>query len=136
MASPQVAGVIALMYAAMPQNMIQSYKNEPANFALKVKQSLLNGADSLASLDGLVASSRRLNAYGAIDKILKTDGIAAKRLPENTNLYLYPNPTTGELRIKNGKLSINSVEILDIFGKSIHTIHTLPKNRVRKVVRR
>ncbi len=130
MATPQVAGVIALMYAAMPQNMIQLCKNDPANFALKVKHSLFEGADSLAALDGLVASSRRLNAYGAINKVLKIDGVVAKRLPKNISLYLYPNPTTGELRIKSGKLSINSVEILDIFGKSVNTVHTFSKNRV------
>jgi subtilisin family serine protease len=41
MATPQVAGVIALMYAEMPQSMIQAYKINPANFALSVKQYLL-----------------------------------------------------------------------------------------------
>ncbi|MDR0793968.1 MAG: S8 family peptidase [Chitinophagaceae bacterium] len=73
MATPQVAGVIALMYAAMPENMIQAYKSDPANFALLVKQYLLDGADSLPSLNGLVASSRRLNAYGAIYTALRNN---------------------------------------------------------------
>jgi len=68
MATPQVAGVIALMYAAMPQSMIQAYKSNPANFALSVKQHLLDGADRIPSLNGLVASGR-LNAYAAVQAV-------------------------------------------------------------------
>ena len=70
MATPQVSGTIALMYAALPEEMMQACKNDPANFCLSVRQSLLDGADHLPSLDGLVASGRRLNAYGAIESIL------------------------------------------------------------------
>ena len=70
MATPQVTGTIALMYAAMPEEMMMACKNDPAEFCLSVRQSLLDGADHLASLDGLVADSRRLNAYGAIEEML------------------------------------------------------------------
>ncbi len=70
MATPQVAGTIALMYAAMPEEMMQACKSDPANFCLSVRQSLFDGADHLPSLDGLVASGRRLNAYGAIEILL------------------------------------------------------------------
>ena len=70
MATPQVTGTIALMYAAMTEEMIQACKNDPADFCLTVRQSLFDGADSLPSLNGLVASSRRLNAYGAIETLL------------------------------------------------------------------
>lgn len=70
MATPQVTGTIALMYAAMPQEMMQACKDDPANFSLLVRESLLDGADHLASLDGLVAQGRRLNAYGAVERML------------------------------------------------------------------
>ena len=70
MATPQVSGTIALMYAALPEEMMQACKSDPANFCLSVKYHLLNGADHLPSLDGLVASGRRLNAYGAIESVL------------------------------------------------------------------
>lgn len=70
MATPQVTGTIALMYAAMPEEMMMACKNDPAEFCLSVRQSLLDGADHLASLEGLVADSRRLNAYGAIEEML------------------------------------------------------------------
>ena len=70
MATPQVSGTIALMYAALPEEMMQTCKSDPANFCLSVKQSLFDGADHLSTLDGLVASGRRLNAYGAIENLL------------------------------------------------------------------
>ena len=70
MATPQVSGTIALIYAALTEDMMQDCKNDPANFCLTVKHHLFNGADHLASLDGLVADGRRLNAYGAIESAL------------------------------------------------------------------
>ena len=70
MATPQVSGTIALMYAALPEEMMQACKSNPANFCLSIKQHLLDGADHLTSLDGLVADGRRLNAYGAIESAL------------------------------------------------------------------
>ena len=70
MATPQVSGTIALMYAALPEEMMIACKNDPANFCLSMRHHLLNGADHLPSLDGLVAAGRRLNAYGAIESVL------------------------------------------------------------------
>ena len=72
MATPQVSGTIALMYAAMPYEMMLACQNDPAGFCLSVRQSLLDGADHLPSLEGLVADARRLNAYGAIESLLGT----------------------------------------------------------------
>ena len=70
MATPQVTGTIALMYAAMPEEMMVACKSDPASFGLSVREALLDGADRLVSLEGLVADARRLNAYGAIEKML------------------------------------------------------------------
>ena len=70
MATPQVSGTIALMYAALPEEMMLECKNDPAGFCLSVRESLFEGADHLASLEGLVADARRLNAFGAIESIL------------------------------------------------------------------
>jgi len=35
----------------------------------------------------------------------------------NTKIDIYPNPTTGELKIGNGQLRIDDVEIFDIYGR-------------------
>lgn len=81
MATPQVSGTIALMYAALPEEMMLACKNDPANFSLTMRQHLFNGADHLPSLDGLVAEGRRLNAYGAIESLLN-DSIAPTLIGE------------------------------------------------------
>lgn len=112
MATPQVSGTIALMYAALPEAMMQACKSDPANFCLSVKQSLFDGADQLPSLDGLVAEGRRLNAYGAIENLLngvttpsligevKIDGepVFGQTLTAITDLGSIPSiPDLGEL---------------------------------------
>ena len=112
MATPQVSGTIALMYAAMPEEMMLAYKENPSDFALLVRESLLDGADHLTSLEGLVADARRLNAYGAIEKLLnvpvtpellgvvKIDGetVVGQTLTAVTDLTSIPSiPDLGEL---------------------------------------
>jgi len=41
-------------------------------------------------------------------------------------IEVYPNPTTGELRIENGELRIENVEIFDISGKVVSSHHLIP----------
>jgi hypothetical protein len=62
----------------------------------------------------------------AEDKITKLDytikvnrPVGIIENPQTTKLIVYPNPTTGELRITNYKLRITNVEIFDIYGKKL-----------------
>ncbi|MCQ2283895.1 MAG: T9SS type A sorting domain-containing protein [Bacteroidales bacterium] len=41
--------------------------------------------------------------------------------PEES-LVLYPNPTNGKLRIENGELTIEGVEVYDVYGKLLQTV--------------
>ena len=41
----------------------------------------------------------------------------SENMQEQIGIVVYPNPTTGELRIENGKLRIKSVEIYNIVGQ-------------------
>ena len=41
------------------------------------------------------------------------------------NFRVYPNPTTGELTINNEQLTINNVEIYDIYGKKLSFNHLI-----------
>ena len=108
MATPQVTGTIALMYAAMPEEMMMACINDPAEFCLSVRQSLLDGADHLASLNGLVAESRRLNAYGAIEALGRT---SFDRIVEDKEaaFRLYPNPSCGSITVEGqGQLVVTN----------------------------
>jgi len=42
---------------------------------------------------------------------------------QSPTFVIFPNPTTGELRIENGELRIENVEIYDIYGKKISSYH-------------
>ena len=42
-----------------------------------------------------------------------------KDFENNMDIKVYPNPTTGELKIENGELKIENVEIFDVYGRRI-----------------
>ncbi len=69
MASPHVAGVVALMFAHANSQLIQEYKNDPAAVALLFKQWLLAGVDPIPALQGITVTGGRLNAHGALQSI-------------------------------------------------------------------
>ena len=138
MATPQVSGTIALMYAALPEEMMQECKSDPANFCLSVRQHLFNGADHLPSLDGLVAEGRRLNAYGAIESILNDsivptlfgevnitgEPIFGETLTAETNLGSTPSiPDLGELSYQWRR------DTIDI-DEAIYSTYTLTEDDV------
>jgi Leucine-rich repeat (LRR) protein len=52
-------------------------------------------------------------------------GINNYKLPI-TNYVVYPNPTTGKLRIDNAQLSIKNIELFDIVGKKQLSIFNCP----------
>ena len=108
-ASPHVAGVIALTYAAMQPSMIQAYKSKPADVALLVKKYLLDGADKIPALNGYVASGRRLNAYNSV-----------KSACENFSKLTITNNTTftgcDNLNVQNVTVSNNAKLTLDAPG--------------------
>lgn len=112
MATPQVAGVIALMYASMPQNMIQACKNDPADFALSVKQHLLNGADRISSLNGLVASGR-LNAYAAVQATSCVINFFNQIVTTDTTV----TNNCGDINVQNVKVQNGAKLILDAAGE-------------------
>jgi hypothetical protein len=47
-------------------------------------------------------------------------------LNSNIVVTVYPNPTTGELRITNYELRINSIEVFDVYGKKVSSNHLIP----------
>ena len=71
MSSPQVAGTIALMYAAACSSFAQQYRDYPDVVAKAVKGYILNNIDSTADLVGITTSGGRLNAYKSIKALLK-----------------------------------------------------------------
>jgi len=75
MAAPHVAGVISLTYSALCNNLLAQYKNNPSTIALQLRQIILDQVDPVDTLQNLIASGGRLNAYQtllAIDSLCQT----------------------------------------------------------------
>ena len=48
--------------------------------------------------------------------MIEPDGIAEQPVT-SYELQVYPNPTTGELRVTSYELQVTSIEIFDVYGK-------------------
>jgi len=69
MATPQVAGAIALLYSVNCPQLIDAYEQSPASVALMIKDIVLNATDPLSPLQGKTVSGGRLNIDRAIDSV-------------------------------------------------------------------
>ncbi len=83
MATPHVAGVIGLMYAAACDVLIEDYKNAPAELALQMRDYLFEGSDIIPGLVPQIAGGRRLNAFGALTQVQQY--ICNTEAPPNAN---------------------------------------------------
>jgi len=60
-----------------------------------------------------------VSAYQNADvwKEFYIEGIVGVETIEPAVVKIYPNPTTGELRIKNFELGIRGIELFDVYGR-------------------
>jgi subtilisin family serine protease len=72
MATPQVTGAIALMFAAADSNLMNTYKNDPAAGALLFRDYLFAGVDVIPALEGITVTGGRLNVYNAALEVSQT----------------------------------------------------------------
>ena len=74
------------------------------------------------------------NSAGQDSKVLtiKIESDGVDELGMN-NLRVYPNPTTGELRIENGEWRIENVEVFDIYGKKLLSNHLIPSSSNQQI---
>ncbi len=82
MATPHVAGAVGLLFAAADTAFIEAYHDNPAEYALLIKEYILNGTDPLEDLDGITVTGGRLNIYTAINLLL--GNISMNTLPADT----------------------------------------------------
>lgn len=89
MASPQVAGAVGFMHAAMSAGFANYFKNNRADAGVILKQIILDGTDPLASLDGITVSGGRLNIYNSA--VLVQEFLASDSLDPNPVSNLHAN---------------------------------------------
>lgn len=109
MATPHVAGAIALMYAAACPGLIEDYKQNPGDYALIFKDLLLNNVDPVADLNGITVTGGRLNLFKAVQ------GVTNYYAPEDCSLERPPlaifsaNPTSVSCESSPIEFTDNSV---------------------------
>ena len=69
MATPMVAGAIALMYAAADTSRLSFYKSNLTTGTLMFRDVLFNGVDSISALQGITVTGGRLNVFNAVVEI-------------------------------------------------------------------
>ncbi len=131
MASPHIAGAVALMYAAGCSQMITDYKNKPDSVALVVRNFLLSSVDPNVSLNGKCTSNGRLNLYNALMAVQTYDCSPSATVNDIENnisvLEMFPNPAYQTIHISfsamiEGKSYINFVNMLG------QTVLAFPEN--------
>ncbi|MFI5171207.1 MAG: S8 family serine peptidase [Chitinophagales bacterium] len=100
MASPHVAGAVALLFSAACEKFMEDYVYDPSAMALLLKEYILNGVDPLADLDTKSVTGGRLNLGKAINNLVET-GYCFLNVPDpgndNYDFVIYPNPVSDKL---------------------------------------
>jgi hypothetical protein len=91
MASPQVAGAVGFMHAAMSAGFANYFKANRADGGVLIKQMILDGTDPLPSLDGITVSGGRLNIYNTA--VLVQEYLAGDSLDPNPVFNLQADTT-------------------------------------------
>ncbi|MBC8172492.1 MAG: S8 family peptidase [Chitinophagales bacterium] len=125
MSSPHVAGAIALLMSAACEKFLIDYKADPAATILFLKQYIIEGADSIASLNGISVSGGRLNLYNSIHLLLEeycSDAIID--IPVNMmHATLFPNPASSYISVRmqdiNDLQKMMRAEITNLLGENM-----------------
>ncbi|MES2286169.1 MAG: S8/S53 family peptidase [Bacteroidota bacterium] len=133
MATPHVAGAIALMYSVFCPQFIIDYKADPAGIALMVKDSLLGAVDQIAAMSsGITVTGGRLNLFKAVRSIqnycsLVSVGDIAPSDDSFEITNVYPNPANKTLNIvyNNSQNSSDpiSIGLINVLGQEIKRIN-------------
>ena len=132
MATPHVAGTVALMYAAACPELIYYYKNYPDIIALQMKDYMLDSVDVLTALQGLTVTGGRLNAYKALQAVqtYNCSALTVQQVPvESVTLQIegvYPNPAGERTEVVYVAPGLTEVTL------SIHNLLGQEVMRIRK----
>lgn len=131
MASPQVAGAVALLYAAAGEDFMNGYMQNPADGALFVKESILQSVDPLATLSGITVTGGRLNVNNAIDYLLNTSVDPNRPVPPHTMLTAWPNPARLQ-GMRNALVTI-SFSLLQTNGDAVVEIYNVRGQKIAHI---
>lgn len=123
MATPQVAGAVALMYAAAPYQMLANNLDYPSVTAATIRDYMLTyGFDSIASMDGQSVTGGRLNLFKAVQSLENYDttstGLATKEMLND--IIIFPNPSNQFLTIQVNGVTNGNITIVNMLGAIVY----------------
>ncbi len=118
MASPQVAGVVALMLQANPAL-------TPAQIIHILKQTAIIDA-ATGNVPNTNAGNGKINAYEAVKEALRV--VSSRGLQVKHEVLVYPNPAQTWINIESER-EIMQIELLDIQGREIRRFDTKPSHK-------
>jgi subtilisin family serine protease len=124
MATPHVAGTIALMWSAACSQMISDYKDDPEALALIMKYMLLNdGVDSVFSLQNITVTGGRLNLYKALLAVLEYTCNVGVDETIASRLMIFPNPGNDLVSIvlPESAQTGGQLEVYSVTGQLVYT---------------
>ncbi len=126
MASPHVAGAVALMYAAACTQFITDFKADPAGIARVVKDSLLGSVDIIPSMSGgVTVTGGRLNLLKAVRSMMHYCGVPASVAEAGllNNKFeitrVYPNPVAAILNVEYSGSENAEISIVNLLGQEV-----------------
>lgn len=127
MATPHIAGSIALMWAAACTKMVTDYKTSPGTLALIMKNYLLNSAEQISSLNAITVTNGRLNLFGALQQVEQYScSIPTGNgfVSDNNKLFIhsvFPNPANGKAVIEynSGGSAVITLSVYDLLGQKL-----------------
>ena len=121
---PIAAGIAALAYSAPCAKLTDYAKSNPSAAALYLKSIMMNTVDKIPSLQNLIVSGGRVNAFKTLQKIM-TDcptlnvGTNDPQVT-NTQIKIFPNPTNNvvnwSIDLQDG---ITEYQIVDVQGRTV-----------------
>jgi hypothetical protein len=106
--SGETMGELQLIGTIPAGNTSFSDFSAPQGYVYYMVEIMLNEICNVSKAGSSIKSNIATNKPLAIDE----NAIAS-------NISVYPNPTTGELRIESGELRISNVEIFDVYGRKV-----------------
>ena len=119
--TPHVSGAIGLLYSLPCEGLMEQATAFPAETALLVKQTILDGVDKIDALEGKTVTEGRLNIFNSL-KLLQNEFGSEKGSLSISKIF--PNPSiTGSINIEYRTPDITAYEIniYNAMGQLLYT---------------